>query len=71
MLEKEINKRPSSTELCDIIIREYDKKITKNSSISSLISCLFSINDIEKEFLKSDNSKFNNKNITPIYFFRH
>ena len=66
MLEKEINKRPSSTELCDIIIREYDKKITKNSSISSLISCLFSINDIEKEFLKSDNSKFNNKNITPI-----
>jgi ubiquitin C-terminal hydrolase len=31
-----------------------------------LISCLYSINRLEKEFLHSDNNKFNNKNITPI-----
>ena len=66
MLEKDPQKRPSSEELCDKIIKEYDNKITKNSSISSLISCLYSINKIEKEFLHGDNNKFNNKKITPI-----
>ena len=67
MLEKDPEKRPTSEELCDIIIKEYDNKITKNSSIFSLISCLFSINSIEKEFLQNNNTdKFNNKNITPI-----
>ena len=66
MLEKDPEKRPSSEELCEKIIKEYDNKITKNSSISSLISCLYSINLLEKEFLHSDNNKFNNKNITPI-----
>ena len=66
MLEKDPDKRPSSEELYDKIIKEYDNKITKNSSISSLISCLYSINKIEKEFLHSDDNKFSNKNITPI-----
>ena len=66
MLEKDPEKRPSSEELCDKIIKEYDNKITKNSSIFSLISCLYSVNSIEKEFLEGDDSKFNNKNITPI-----
>ena len=66
MLEKDPEQRPSSEELCEKIIKEYDNKITKNSSISSLISCLYSINRLEKEFLHSDNNKFNNKNITPI-----
>ena len=66
MLEKDPEKRPTSEELCDKIIKEYDNKITKNSSIFSLISCLFSVNSIEKEFLEGDNSKFNNKNKTPI-----
>ena len=67
MLEKDQTKRPSSEELCEIIIKEYDKKITKNSSIYSLISCLYSIKTIEQEFLENKNSdKFNNKNLTPI-----
>ena len=67
MLEKDPTKRPSSEELCEIIVKEYDNKITKNSSIYSLISCLYSIKAIENEFLQSKNKdKFNNKNITPI-----
>ena len=66
MLEKDPDKRPSSRELCDKIIKEYDNKITKNSSISSVISCLYSIKSIEKEFLQNNNNKFNDKNVTPI-----
>ena len=67
MLEKDPTKRPSSEELCDTIIKEYDKKITKNSSIYSLISCLYSIKAIEHEFLENKNKdKFSNKNLTPI-----
>ena len=66
MLDQDQDKRPTSEELCDILIKEYDRKITKNSSISSLISCLYSINILQNEFLHTDSSKFNNKNITPI-----
>ena len=66
MLDKDPDKRPLSAELCDILIQEYDKIITKNSSISSVISCLYSIHSIENEFLKSNNNKYNDKNITPI-----
>ena len=66
MLEKNQDKRPTSEELCEILIKEYDNKITKNSSIYSLISCLYSINILNNEFLHNDSSKFVNKNITPI-----
>ena len=67
MLEKDPTKRPSSEELCDIIIKEYDNKITKNSSIYSLISCLYSIKAIEQEFLENKTKDiFSNKNLTPI-----
>ena len=66
MLEKDQDKRPTSEELCEILIKEYDNKITKNSSIYSLISCLYSINILNNEFLHNDSSKFVNKNITPI-----
>ena len=65
MSNKDPEKRPSSEELCEEIIKEYDNIINKNTSISSLITCLYSINIIEKEFmLKKD--KFNDKKITPI-----
>ena len=65
MIEKNPEKRPSSEELCNRIMEEYDNIITKNSSISAVISCLYSINKIEKEFNLNKN-KFNDKKLTPI-----
>ena len=65
MIEKNPEKRPSSEELCNRIMQEYDNIITKNSSISALISCLNSISKIEKEF-NLNKSKFNDKKLTPI-----
>ena len=65
MVEEDPNKRPTSYELFDKIREQYDKKITKNSSISSIISCLYSINRLASEFIQNK-SKFTNKEVTPI-----
>lgn len=65
MVEEDPNKRPTSEELFDKIREQYDKKITKNSSISSIISCLYSINRLTSEFIQNK-SRFENKEATPI-----
>ena len=65
MVEKDPNKRPSSEELFNKIKDQYDKKNNNNSSISSIISCLYSINRLATEFIK-EKSKFSNKELTPI-----
>ena len=65
MVEKDQKKRPSSEELYIKIRDLYDKTITNNSSITSLISCLYSINHLTCEF-KQKKSKFTNKSLTPI-----
>ena len=65
MLEEDPNKRISTEELYSKIKEEYDKKITKNSSISSLISCFYSINRLAREFIKNQ-SKYKDKELTPI-----
>ena len=65
MIEEDPNKRPTSEELFNKIRDQYDKKITKNSSISSVVSCLYSINRLASEFIQNK-SKFENKDITPI-----
>ena len=64
MIEEDPNKRPTSEELFNKIREQYDKKITKNSSISS-VSCLYSINRLASEFIQNK-SKFENKEATPI-----
>ena len=65
MLEQDPNNRPSSEELFIKIRDLYDKTITSNSSISSIISCLYSINRLACDFIKNE-SKFSNKELTPI-----
>lgn len=65
MIEEDPNKRPTSEELFNKIREQYDKKITKNSSISSVVSCLYSINRLASEFIQNK-SKFENKDNTPI-----
>ena len=67
MLEVDPNKRPSSEELFNKIRDLYDKTITRNSSISSIITCLYSINRLTCEFVKNK-SKFSDKELTPISF---
>ena len=65
MLEEDPKKRISTEELYSKIKEKYDTKITKNSSISSLISCFYSINRLAREFIKNQ-SKFKDKELTPI-----
>ena len=65
MVDNDPNKRPSSEELYNTIRDLYDKEINKNSSITSLISCLYSINPLTREFLQNI-SNYSNKDITPI-----
>ena len=65
MILEDPNSRPTSEELYNIIKDLYDEKITNNTSISSLISCLYSINRLTNEFIQNK-SKFTNKDITPI-----
>ena len=65
MIDKDPNKRPTSEELYNKIKEQYDKKITKNTSISSIISCLYSINRLTRQFIQNE-SKFANKDATPI-----
>ena len=67
MVDQDPNKRPTSEELFNKIKELYDKKLTKNSSISSIISCLYSINRLTKEFIEKK-SKFENKELTPISY---
>ena len=65
MVEEDPNKRPTTEELYNKIKEQYDKKITKNTSISSIISCLYSINRLTRHFIQNE-SKFSNKDATPI-----
>ena len=67
MIDEDPNKRPTSEELFNKIKDLYDKKITKNSSISSIISCFYSINRLTREFIQKK-SKLDNKEVTPISF---
>ena len=65
MLEKDPKKRPTTNNLYLKIKEGYDKKITKNSSISSIISCFYSINRLAREFIQNQD-KYKNKSLTPI-----
>ena len=42
MLEKDINKKKTSEEILKLIQEEYSKKYIKNSSIDSIVRCLYS-----------------------------
>ena len=65
MVEEDPNKRPTSEELFNRIKEQYDKKITKNSSISSIVSCLYSINRLTSYYIQNK-SKFTNIDTSPI-----
>lgn len=65
MLEKDKKKRPNSKQIFDLVKKEYSKKYIKNSSIDSLIRCLFSFDSLTQYFLELEINS--NKPITKAY----
>jgi len=64
MLEKDKNKRPNSEEIFNMVKIEYEKKYVKNSSIDSIIRCLYCFKPLTTYFL---NIKDINKPIVNAY----
>ena len=56
MLEKEKQNRPSSAEILELLNIEFNKKYAKNSSIGSVLSCLYAYEELTNHFKKPANS---------------
>ena len=54
MIEKDKNKRPSSKEVLDMLIKEFNKKYAKVSSIGSVLCGLYSLQNLSESVLKPD-----------------
>ena len=67
MLEKDINKKKTSEEILKLIQEEYSKKYIKNSSIDSIVRCLYSYNSLTKNFLEFSFEHISNKPMTKAY----
>ena len=59
MIDDNKDKRPSAKEILDRIKNEYLKHYIKNSSLDSVIRCLYSFSPLTSYFLKIKNSKNN------------
>ena len=68
MIEKDKNKRPNSEQILQMLIHEYNKKYANNSSISSILSCLYSYRDMSDIFRNNQQFLFENSNTKPISF---
>ena len=64
MMEKIKDNRKTSKEFLDMIKKEYSKKYVKNTSINSIIRCLYAFSPLTMYFLIN---KFENKPITEAY----
>ena len=67
MLEEDKNKRKTSQEILTMIENEFSKKYTRNTSIDSIVRCLFSFIPLTKQFLKININYAKNKPITNAY----
>ena len=70
MLEKDKNKRPNSKTILNLLQNEFNKKYAKNSSISSVLCCLYSYKEFTEYLKKPNNQNFiyNNSLTKPISF---
>ena len=57
MIQKDKNKRPSSSEVFNYIKREYNKINSQNSSIDAVFRCLFSLQNFMGKILKIQQSE--------------
>ena len=69
MIDEDPSKRKTASELYDIVKREYVKKYSNNTSINSVLRCLYSYSDLTKHFFKRENNIMANKEKNPITFW--
>ena len=67
MLEEDKNKRKTSKEILEMVQKEFSKKYVKNSSIDSIVRCLYSCIPLTKRFLNIPLFQICNKPITIAY----
>ena len=68
MLEEDKERRKTSEEIFNLIKNEYSKRYVKNTSIDSIIRCLYSFTPLTTNFLNNINqTKIQNKLITKAY----
>ena len=67
MLEQDKDKRKSSSEILQIIQNEYSIKFCRNTSIDSIVRCLFSFNSLTNKFFNIPVNQLQNKPITQAY----
>ena len=70
MIEIDKNKRPSSEQILNLLESEFNKKYAKNSSIGSVLSCLYAYEEFTEYLKKPSHQNFinNNSNQKPISF---
>ena len=74
MIEKDKSKRPTSQEVLDMLIREFNKKYAKISSIGSVLCGLYSLKELTNYLLRPEKQQFITQNaqnipITFAYFY--
>ena len=71
MIDINKNQRPDSKTILNLFIKEFINKYSKNSGISSVLSCLYSCTDLVNYFKNQDMNfsyYLNNKNISLSFF---
>ena len=67
MMEDDKNKRKTSEEILNMIKTQFSKKYVKNTSIESIIRCLFSFNTLTDKFVNFSSLEIKNKPVTTAY----
>ena len=67
MLEENKDKRKTSKEILELIQKEFSIKYMKNTSIDSIMRCLYSFKDITNYYLSLINDQIDNKPIVKAY----
>ena len=68
MIELKKEKRPDSSTILKLFIEEYNKKYSKNSSIGSILSCLYSYPDLIQYFKTPNNEQSISSNQNSISY---
>ena len=67
MVEEDKDKRQTSEYFLEMIQKEFSKKYVKNTSIDSVMRCLYSFNDITKYYLNLNKQILADKPVTQAY----
>ena len=67
MLEKDANKRKNSKYFLNKIQKEFFKKYTKNTSIDSIVRCLYTFSDMTNYYINTNKNQIQNNKVTYAY----